>query len=368
MWIFIGLSSTRGGSGPTLFQYNKNTDAITKVGPLFTAGSGFLNQSGEGWSFTNTQPNKMYINDGGKLWRYDVVTKVFTLVYDVTTQFGSQRYIWQPHASGDDRIHSAALRVIGSDTQSNRLGCIVFNENTQTFRFFAKTGEFDECHIDKSGRYLMMQQNSHVTPAPDGNESLFIDLQTNDQFLVLDQNGGLGHADVGYGYFLGLDNWNQFAGAVISFVYPGPVKSTLPHFRSLSNFTLNPVNHVSHQNAKPTTQTLMNQQYACGSNADTTNMQNEITCFLLASTPATQLIVAPVMTNLNATGGNAGCFDPIYCKLPKGNIDISGRYFIWTTNLGGSRLDAFMVKVPGQLLTSVPDSTPPSAPSGVIAR
>jgi hypothetical protein len=29
---------------------------------------------------------------------------------------------------------------------------------------------------------------------------------------------------------------------------------------------------------------------------------------------------------------------------------VTGRYFIWTTNLGGNRLDAFIVKVPGQLL------------------
>jgi len=29
---------------------------------------------------------------------------------------------------------------------------------------------------------------------------------------------------------------------------------------------------------------------------------------------------------------------------------VTGRYFIWTTNLGGDRLDAFIVKVPYQWL------------------
>ena len=37
-------------------------------------------------------------------------------------------------------------------------------------------------------------------------------------------------------------------------------------------------------------------------------------------------------------------------KAPKGNLDVTGRYFIWTTNLGGNRLDAIVVKVPGHLL------------------
>jgi hypothetical protein len=36
-----------------------------------------------------------------------------------------------------------------------------------------------------------------------------------------------------------------------------------------------------------------------------------------------QLIVAPVMTDLNAGGGGDD-----YAKAPKGNLDITGRYFI----------------------------------------
>lgn len=35
MLIFLGLASNRGGTGPTLFKYNKATDNIIKVGPLF---------------------------------------------------------------------------------------------------------------------------------------------------------------------------------------------------------------------------------------------------------------------------------------------------------------------------------------------
>jgi hypothetical protein len=48
MLIFLGLASNHGGTGPTLFRYNKVTDNITKVGPLFPPGSKFIDYTGEG--------------------------------------------------------------------------------------------------------------------------------------------------------------------------------------------------------------------------------------------------------------------------------------------------------------------------------
>jgi len=59
------------------------------------------------------------------------------------------------------------------------------------------------------------------------------------------------------------------------------------------------------------------------------------------------------MVDLNAPGG-----DPLgrvgrdydYNKLPKANIDGSGDWVLWTSNCGGNRLDAFLVRVPWRLL------------------
>jgi hypothetical protein len=62
------------------------------------------------------------------------------------------------------------------------------------------------------------------------------------------------------------------------------------------------------------------------------------------------LVVAPIMTDLKASGG--GSDD--YSKMPKGALDITGEYFIWGSNLGGNRQDAFIVKVPAHLLTGCP--------------
>ena len=34
----------------------------------------------------------------------------------------------------------------------------------------------------------------------------------------------------------------------------------------------------------------------------------------------------------------------------KGNLDLTGQYFLWTSNIGTGRLEAFIVKVPYQVL------------------
>ena len=346
MWIFVGLSTAKGGTGPTLFKLNKATDTITKVGPLFPAGSPFRTNSGETWYFSASRPNKLYINDGPRLLRYDVVSQVSEAVFDVSGYFGSGRYAWQMHSSNDDLVHSGTLRVSATNED---LGCFVFNETTRQFRFFAKLGAYDECQIDKSGRYLMIKENT------DGQyeyENVFIDLQTGAQSIILDQNGALGHSDMGYGYALGMDNWNSMPDAAITFALPSIIKGSTVFYSN--SWSMNPVNHVSHLNAKAGVS--MNQQFACGSNADYGTAQNEVVCFRLDSSHD-QLIVAPVMTNMNASGGGTE-----YAKYPKGNLDISGRYFVWTSNMSGNRLDAFLVKVPSQLLVASSDTTPPAAP------
>ena len=78
-------------------------------------------------------------------------------------------------------------------------------------------------------------------------------------------------------------------------------------------------------------------------------MADEIVCFMLDPNRYPDgsldvLVVTQTITDLDASGGG---WD--YEKAPKGNLDVTGQYFIWTTNLGGNRLDAFIVKLPVQL-------------------
>ncbi|HEX7028821.1 MAG TPA: hypothetical protein VF268_16385, partial [Gammaproteobacteria bacterium] len=106
MYIFLGLNRNEGGGGPTLFSYNKNTDQVQNLGPLFDPGSAFSWISGEGWYFSASLPTKLYVNDGPRMLRYDVLSKQFETVFDVSGEFPGNT-IWQMHSSDDDNVHSA---------------------------------------------------------------------------------------------------------------------------------------------------------------------------------------------------------------------------------------------------------------------
>ena len=347
---FIVLDRARGGAGPTLFSYNKLTGATTVVGPLFAAADPLSWATGEGWYFSATLPTTLYVNSGTRLMRYDVMSRQMQTVFDAAPQYGSDKYIWQIHSSNDDLVHSATLR---STATYEMLGCLAYREDTRQFSYFPKIGDLDECQIDKSGRWLVIKEN---VDGLYGEDNRIIDLQTGVEKVLLDQNGAAGHSDNGYGYMIYSDNWNSLPNALRVFEF-GTDQLQAPLVYHNMDWTVAAPNHVSHANAKPGTP--LGQQYACGSSANQTNANraNEIICFRL-DTSMDVLIVAPVMTNLNASGGGSD----IYSKLPKGNLDPTGQFFVWTSNMGGSRQDAFIVSVPSQLLlgAAAGDTTPPA--------
>ena len=52
MLIFLGLTTQRGGPGPTLFAYDKTTGAVTNRGPMFDASSRFHDATAAGLNST----------------------------------------------------------------------------------------------------------------------------------------------------------------------------------------------------------------------------------------------------------------------------------------------------------------------------
>ncbi len=345
--VFLGLDRGRGGSGPSLFSYDKVTGEVKSLGPLFDASSTYSWRTGEGWYWSATQPTKIYVDDGLRMLRYDVMSRQFETVFDITAQFGADKEIWQMHSSDDDRVHSATLR--NNFGNYDMLGCMVYREDTKQFLYYPAQGGFDECEVDKSGHWLVILENI------DGlydNENVIVNLDSGVQTTIWDQDGAPGHNDTGYGYMVGADNWNPLPDATLLWTFgPTIVKGPVVHYNK--NWNLGAANHIAHGNAKPGVSP--DQQFACGSHADgVVDVANEIVCFRLDGS-LNNLVVAPVMTDINAAGGGDN-----YGKEPKGNLDVTGRYFIWTTNLGGSRLDAFIVKVPYELIVgSSSDTTAP---------
>jgi hypothetical protein len=362
MLIFLGLDRRLGGTGPTLFSYNKVSDEVKTLGPLFDPSSPFSWHHGGGWYFSATQPTKLYVYiDGPQLYRYDVAAKTFQTVFDVAARFGADKDATQMHSSADDRMHSATLRckkagcADGAHTAAKAdemMGCLVYNEPARRFSYYPRKGKFDECQIDKSGRWLVLLEDVDGQ-YPDEVDNLIIDLQTGaERTLLYNQEkirgtsyGRVAHIDMGYGYMIGTDAAHSRPHAKLLYRFDQePLQGVLQYYAR--DWSQPAPNHMTHLNARP--DLPPEQQYACGSDASREDKKraDDIVCFRLDGS-LDALVVAPVMTDADAPGK---CDD--YCKQPKGNLDVTGRYFIWTSNAGGNRMDAFIVKVPAQLLST----------------
>src|SRR4029079_3902673 len=93
-----------------------------------------------------------------------------------TDLFGTNRYVWQMHSSYDDRVHSATLKDSSSYAD---LGCLAYREDTRQFFYYPQKGiRYDECQIDKSGRWLVIKEKIGTDPRSEVDDRI-IDLQTN---------------------------------------------------------------------------------------------------------------------------------------------------------------------------------------------
>jgi hypothetical protein len=361
MLIFLGLSRQKGGSGPTLFSFNKRSGQTANLGPLFPADQPLSWSTGEGWYFSATRPNALYITDGPQLRRYDVASKSFETAFDASTQFGADKYLWQAHSSADDLVHSATLRQAAT---YEMLGCVVYNEGTRRASWFPKRGDFDECQVDRSGRWLVIKED---VDGLNGEDNRIVDLQSGTEQVLTDPNGASGHSDMGFGYLISEDNFNRLPGAVRRWNLaldmrggqPATVAGQGDLVYQLASWSSG-VGHIAYGNAR--SGQPIDQQRACASNASREALPrvNEIVCVQLDGS-LQPVVVAPNLTDLNAAGGGGDD----YSKLPKGNIDVTGEYFIWTANAGSSRLDAFLVRIPQPSgATAAPASDPgPSTPA-----
>ncbi|HDZ09598.1 hypothetical protein [Pseudohongiella sp.] len=345
MLIFLGLDQNRGGRGPSLLELNKNTGEVKDLGALFPSNNPLSWATGEGWYFSATMPTKLYINDGPSIVRLDVITGQMQTVTDITDTLGSGHYLSQIHSSDNDRVHSATVRESKS---YKALGCMAYEEDSKRFHYYPIASDYDECQVDRSGKWLLIKAN---LDGQQGEDNLVVELSTGNERILLDSDGAAGHSDLGHGYMIAADNWANDANTWKLWDFS---QSSLKGERVYHNndWNVSAPNHLSHTNARP--DLAARDQYACGSSASQRAgpHANEIICFNLDGRES-NLVVAPVMTDLNATGGG-----DTYAKAPKGNLDVTGRYFFWTSNMGGSRLDAFIVQVPDHLLTGNVDYSP----------
>lgn len=350
MLVLVGLKKGNGGAGPSIIAYNKQTDQVEPLGPIFNSSDSLSTSNAEGFYFSGTLPHALYVIKNSTLYRYDVMTRQYDEVFDANDHLGNGHVIWQAHSSDDDRVHSATLKSSGNYSDK---GCVVYREDTNQLHYFPKIGAFDECQIDRSGKWLVIKENVDNRR---GEDNRIINMETLHERVLLDEDGAGGHSDLGHGYMVAADNWANEANTQMLWDFEdNQLRGTRLYYNH--DWGRQAPAHVSHTNS--IAGVAPEHQYACGSsaNSQTSVHANEIICFGLADDDET-LVVAPVMTDINASGGG-----DFYGKSPKGNLDVTGQYFIWTSNMRGSRLDVFMVKVPQHLLTGgQPIAPPPPEP------
>jgi hypothetical protein len=356
MYIFVGTDPARGGSGPILLRYNKPLDVVQNLGPLFAEGDSYWYSTGEGWYFSASKPTRLYTTlvGSGLLRRYDVLLRQFETVPAMNLAACARpricpsdaAYITQAHSSDDDIVHSATVQ----NASWQRIGCVTYEADDRRFRYFAPPSGFaiDECHVDKSGRWLVILE----TRADGSRQNRVVNLGNGRIRTIRDVDGALGHLDMGFGYAIGADTFNPLPNATIRLDFP--VASTQrpigPVVHYNKRWDIAAANHIAHGNAAAAG---TGRPYACGSNASrVTDMADEIVCFFADGLTKPDgsldvLVVGQVLTDLDAAGGNDLDGDD-YEQTPKGNLDVTGSYFLWTTNLGSGRLDAVLVKIPAE--------------------
>ena len=212
------------------------------------------------------------------------------------------RYITQAHSSDDDQVHSATVQ----DTSWNRLGCVVARGRQYAYYATPAGSTFDECHVDKSGRWLMILE----ARSSGAQINRLVDLTSGAMTVIEDADGALGHLDMGFEYAVGADNYNSYPNATILLKFPvtNPHRPIGPVVHYNKPWDIVAANHVTHGNASLLTKRLP--QYPCGSHASrVADMADEIVCFSLdpdrnLDGSLDVLVVGQVLTDLNAPGGS----------------------------------------------------------------
>jgi hypothetical protein len=379
--IFLNFSTSFGGDGPNQIIYDKLTGNVFKNGPLFPDGSPWRS-TGEGsttWYWSGTMPTHIYMidyvgtgaNPQRKFFRYDILSLQHELVFDLSlaafplgcSVSNCPFRLWQAHSSKDDTVHSFTIR----DNSNNNLGCLIYQPNrSPNTRWYPKQSGngMDECDIDLSGHYTLIRELTN--PSNDTTRiNRYIDNWTAQEFQITNFANTIGHHAGGFNYFIGSGDPENLPGSIFYYLMNPFGRGAVQHYDN--DWPMNTMNHPSHLNSfngGP----LANQMF-CGSNMTTDNIRNEIICSRMDNSHR-DLIVAPVMTNANASGGRfgRGVGEGNFGLFPKGNIDITGRYFVWTSNHDSNRLDAFLVKIPSQQFGGETDIHPPATPSIDVAR
>ena len=186
------------------------------------------------------------------------------------------------------------------------LGCVVYREDTRQFSYFAKIGDFDECQVDKSGRWLLIKEN---VDGVNGEDNRIIDLEAGDRDAVPRPAGRRRPLrQRATATWWPRTTGTTLPGAVRVWTFGQPLPGRCPPQGALVYRTTDwalDIGHISHANARPgvparsAVRLRRQAQPLEPARAPTRSSAS-------ASIGSLQvLVVAPIMTDLNAPGGGS---------------------------------------------------------------
>lgn len=313
---FVGLERRLGGRGPTLYRVEKRNLRVEKLGPLFELSHPLSWAEGQGWYFSGTRPTVIYLNDGPRLVRYDVLARTFETVFMVN----DADHLWQCHSSADDRVHSATVK----DANDQDLGCVVYRDGRQSF--FPIIGvELDECQVDASGRWLVIKEKFE-RGGRKRDDNRIIDLETGAERDLRDEEGAAGHSDMGAGTIVGENDFSPLPGALCQIDLATSLELLEYHATAWGPG----MGHVSVRSGRALVSHASREQLPRVNELVLVPLDGSLRC----------TVVAPNLTDLSGVP-----VEEEYKWLPHANMDPLGAFAMWTANAHGRR-DAFLVELP----------------------
>jgi hypothetical protein len=391
MLIIAGLHKH---GGPTLFQFNKRTHNLAKLGPIFSDAH-WQADSTEQMSFSLTKPYTLYVPHGSKMYAIDlehmvkhggtVRAKDKHLVYDLETLFPDKSHlqIWSPTVSANDRYFAAIVNL--RDQNYFRSACMVYDSKKgKVIADFKATSHrnagIHSCIMDKSGSYVWMSEEP--MSCPKGHDGTVLGTVATGKTFDMCYTGG--HRAAGYKHLLVNDKWGENGSKRMwnldrmdAFYWvnkappPGTVLSDGERQGAVvwfaSNWQTHPAGvtrHESWMHARPESVVPLDKQFVCGASGtlkiDSWHgdgidwgtdfpYNGSVVCFKATTKHPNGLDIVPTLVVAPAMSFN-WTMSNNYDVQPKGVMDPTGHWYIFTSNHGTNRKDLFMVKIPCQKL------------------
>ena len=187
-YVFVGHSDSR----PRFFEVQP--ERVRQLQNLHMPYGGTT----EGWSWDSH--GWIYLLNGPRLRRVNPFSGDDHVVLDITHSHPNCR-LWQSHSSDDGTTHCATVEQITPDGPYRRIGTIAMRRGE--VKYFPAVGKLDESQITE--QWLIIKEER------DRNNQLRLDnrvvnLDSGQEYWILDEAGAVGHSDCDHGMLVGEDN------------------------------------------------------------------------------------------------------------------------------------------------------------------